>query len=88
MMSRSRPNHDPGAGRTGTSRATGRPRFVITISLPVSATSSISPKHFALNSVAVIGRADLPDTLTPRVSDALVPVCEPRSPWTMIWPTP
>ena len=54
MMSLSRPNQVPSEGRNGTSRATGRPRFVITSSRPVSATSSINPKHFALNSVADI----------------------------------
>ena len=43
-----------GRFRYGTNRATGFPRFVITISLPVSATSSINAKHFALNSVADI----------------------------------
>ena len=53
----SRPNNETHAGRIGLSRATGRPRFVITISRPVSATSSISPRHFILNSVADIVRS-------------------------------
>ena len=35
-----------------------RPRLAITISCPVSGTSLIKPRHFALNSVAVIVRAD------------------------------
>ena len=54
MMPLSRPNHGPSEGRSGRSRATGFPLFVITIYRPVAATSSINPKHCALNSVAAI----------------------------------
>ena len=50
------PKSEFGRFRYGTNRATGFPRFVITISRPDSATSSISPKHFAVNSVADIVR--------------------------------
>ena len=66
-------------GRVGLSRATGRPRFVITISRPVSATSSISHKLFALNSVAVIVHS--PVALSPS-ADTSKPsrACRPRSP--------
>ena len=42
---------------TGTSCATGFPRFVTTIDSPDSATSSIAWRHFALNSAADMVRA-------------------------------
>ena len=56
---RSMPNRLLGLRQYGTNRATGFPRFVITISRPVSATSSINPKHLALNSVTRVNRAPL-----------------------------
>ena len=59
IFPRSAPNIVFGRFRYGTNRATGFPRFVITISIPVSNTSSINPKHLARNSVADIVRSSV-----------------------------
>src|SRR5262245_33567631 len=48
-----------GAGLTGTTLATGRPRFVMTTSRPDSSTSSRTARHWALNPPAAMRRPRL-----------------------------
>jgi hypothetical protein len=54
MAPASAPNNIEGRSRKGSSRLIGLPFFVTTTGSPLSATSSITWRHFALNSDAFI----------------------------------